>query len=201
MPLALAVVLAIQVAAPIPIGVGVGRADRVCAVFQDSTLSPGTPVTVVDLDAADPFYVASEPVVRGVIESPATADDSRSIVALHAHQPFDPPATACDWLAMSLLELLEEGSFYWLRMDTPGFHDRVWIVFAGDLPTGRTDAGEVTVHLDDARPEARLRTCTSSEGMHLTLWSGTPLESERLWRTYYYFGYDVVPTCDDRDFR
>ncbi len=197
MPLAIVAVLILQAAAQSEIGVGQWRADRVCAVFPDSTLSPGAPVTLVDPDAGDPLYAAPEPVLRGVIESPATADSSRSIVALHAHEPFDPPATACDWLAMSLLE----GSFYWLGMDTPESQDGVWIAFAGDRPTGRTDAGEVTVHLDDLRPDARARTCTSSEGVHLTVWSGTPLESERLWRKYYYLGYDVEPTCEDRDFR
>ncbi len=43
--------------------------------------------------------------------------------------------------------------------------------------------------------DIRVRGCTSSEGLHLTLWAGEPLKSTRLWHTYYYLGYDVEPDC------
>jgi len=45
----------------------------------------------------------------------------------------------------------------------------------------------------------RVRGCTSSEGLHLTLWTGEPLKSTRLWHTYYYLGYDVEPNCRPGD--
>lgn len=45
----------------------------------------------------------------------------------------------------------------------------------------------------------RVRSCTSSEGLHLTLWAGEPLRSPRLWHTYFYLGYDVQPTCQQAD--
>ena len=44
------------------------------------------------------------------------------------------------------------------------------------------------------------RTCTSSEGSHLTIWSGKPLQGKKRWHSYYYLGYDVVPTCNKRDY-
>ena len=44
------------------------------------------------------------------------------------------------------------------------------------------------------------RTCTSSEGLHLTAWSGEQLRSWRLWRYYYYLGYDTEPTCKEADY-
>jgi hypothetical protein len=43
------------------------------------------------------------------------------------------------------------------------------------------------------------RSCTSTEGVHLTVWAGKPLESRRLWHSYYYLGYDVDPTCTAAD--
>jgi hypothetical protein len=46
-----------------------------------------------------------------------------------------------------------------------------------------------------------VRSCTSSEGLHLTLWSGEPLKSTRLWHMYYYLGYDVEPTCQPADYQ
>jgi hypothetical protein len=47
----------------------------------------------------------------------------------------------------------------------------------------------------------RARSCTSSEGLHVTLWNGKPLEATRLWHAYYYLGYDVAPTCRPADYR
>jgi len=46
-----------------------------------------------------------------------------------------------------------------------------------------------------------VRGCTSSEGLHLTLWSGEPLKGKRLWHMYYYLGYDVEPTCQPADYQ
>jgi hypothetical protein len=51
-----------------------------------------------------------------------------------------------------------------------------------------------------AYPDAQVRACTSGEGVHLSIWAGAPLTSTRLWRRYYYLGYDVVPSCDELDF-
>jgi hypothetical protein len=43
------------------------------------------------------------------------------------------------------------------------------------------------------------RSCASSEGIHLTIWSGQPLKSERRWHQYYYIGYDLEPDCTPAD--
>jgi hypothetical protein len=59
--------------------------------------------------------------------------------------------------------------------------------------------GSVTGDLDgDGQPES-FRSCTSSEGVHLTVWTGKPLEGRRRWHDYYYLGYDVDPSCTDAD--
>lgn len=44
------------------------------------------------------------------------------------------------------------------------------------------------------------RDCTSNEGVHLTLWSGLPLKGPRLWHAYYFLEYDVVPSCQEKDY-
>jgi hypothetical protein len=43
------------------------------------------------------------------------------------------------------------------------------------------------------------RACTSTEGVHLTVWKGQPLEGWRKWHYYYYLGYSVTPNCRDSD--
>ncbi len=44
------------------------------------------------------------------------------------------------------------------------------------------------------------RQCTSSEGVHLTIWSGEPIKGIRRWHRYFYLGYDVEPSCSDADY-
>ncbi len=48
----------------------------------------------------------------------------------------------------------------------------------------------------DGVPE-RFRACTSSEGVHLTIWSGARLR----WHRYFYLGYDVEPDCTEADYQ
>ena len=57
----------------------------------------------------------------------------------------------------------------------------------------------VTADIDgDGKPES-FRSCASTEGLHLTVWSGKPLEGKRRWHQYYYLGYDVEADCTAKD--
>ncbi len=77
----------------------------------------------------------------------------------------------------------------------------VWVAVPGKLSTRSIRPGVVAVRLSAAQPAAQVRTCTSTEGLHLTVWSGAPLRSRRLWHQYFYLGYDVEPSCKDGDGR
>jgi hypothetical protein len=44
-----------------------------------------------------------------------------------------------------------------------------------------------------------VRSCSSHEGVHLTAWRGRPLEGTRVWHAYWYLGYDVEPSCTEKD--
>ncbi len=62
------------------------------------------------------------------------------------------------------------------------------------------EAGALTGDLDgDGTPEY-FRMCSSTEGLHLTIWSGEPLDGTQRWHFYYYLGYDVEPNCSEADF-
>ncbi len=52
----------------------------------------------------------------------------------------------------------------------------------------------------DGADDLAARGCTSSEGIHVTLWDGTPLESHAVWHRYVYLGYDVEPSCTEADY-
>jgi hypothetical protein len=58
---------------------------------------------------------------------------------------------------------------------------------------------EVVAALEGIPELVSFRVCTSSEGLHFTLWQGKPLVGKRLWHCYFYLGYDVEPSCKPLD--
>lgn len=58
---------------------------------------------------------------------------------------------------------------------------------------------EVVATLEGIPELVSFRVCTSSEGLHFTLWQGKPLLGTRVWHRYFYLGYDVEPSCKPLD--
>lgn len=103
----------------------------------------------------------------------------------------------CDALARHLTP----GSYYEIAPDpgqepVPGLS----VAILGRPEIERV-GGAVKLRLANPRIDVRVRGCSSSEGLHLTVWAGKPLRSRRLWHTYYYLGYDVEPNCQPADVR
>jgi hypothetical protein len=65
-------------------------------------------------------------------------------------------------------------------------------------PVQRGDT--VTIEVEPGQPPIRFRVCASTEGLWTTAWAGAPLASTRRWHSYYYLGYDVDPTCDEKEY-
>ena len=74
------------------------------------------------------------------------------------------------------------------------------IAVSGFLGRFQNSGKYVTADFEDGQP-AFFRFCTSSEGIHLTVWSGKPLRGLPKWHQYYYLGYDVEPTCTPQETR
>jgi len=55
--------------------------------------------------------------------------------------------------------------------------------------------GAVAADIDGDGQREYFRSCTSTEGVHLTVWSGAALTGQRRWHAYHYVGYDMVPSC------
>lgn len=59
--------------------------------------------------------------------------------------------------------------------------------------------GSAEIDLDgDGKPEF-FRKCTGFEGVHFTVWSGKPLQGERIWHSFYYVDYETEPSCKKQD--
>lgn len=173
MLISVAAIVAMQIAAAgAPIGVAVSSRDgQICVAMPAPALTPGTTVTLIQPDPQQSVIVAI--IARSV--------------------------AACERLERAMIP----GPYYLAQGATPMGADSgtVWVALSGRLDTHRVGSGAIVVPLSSAYPNAQVRSCTSHEGLHLTVWSGTPLKSQRLWHRYYYLGYDVEASCDDGDVR
>ncbi|MDH4044015.1 MAG: hypothetical protein OEW06_06090 [Gemmatimonadota bacterium] len=77
----------------------------------------------------------------------------------------------------------------------------VVVAVVGDGLALSAGADGVSGDLDgDGIPEY-FRQCTSTEGLHFTVWSGRPLRGDRRWHRYFFLGYDVEPSCIEAEYR
>ena len=92
----------------------------------------------------------------------------------------------------------EKASFYSLRMRK---HDP--FAGLGVVSTRRigVSKGVASADLNRDGKKEYFRECTSSEGAHLTVWTGKPLVGKRVYRGYVYVGYDTEKTCNKKDYQ
>jgi hypothetical protein len=63
----------------------------------------------------------------------------------------------------------------------------------------RVEDHTVTADLSRDGTLETFRSCTSSEGVHLSVWRGRALQGTRVWHQYYYLGQDIEPNCTSKD--
>jgi hypothetical protein len=73
------------------------------------------------------------------------------------------------------------------------------IAISGFSGTFRKKGNLLVADLDADGSEESFHSCTSTEGIHFTVWSGQPLDGKIRWHQYYYLGYDVSPTCTPKE--
>jgi hypothetical protein len=151
------------------IGVAVEKADRTCLDIREGNLVAGQRIRFVTSSTPQ---TTGEAEIIGKVDRGCTVSDQNG-PGFH-HYEFK----------------VVNGS---LEKAAPAF---ALVNVSGALTV--TESG-VTVDLDgDGQPEA-FRSCTSAEGVHLTVWTGKPLEGRRKWHYYYYLGYDVDANCTNGD--
>jgi hypothetical protein len=150
---------------------------RLCLSISNAHLTEGTELSVVLPDRPQRVFKAT-------VEGKADGSCSRNPEAA------DPGA-----------------SFYWLKLvgdkraTKQGEPLPAAIAVVGSARPLSIRRGVASGDLDgDGRAEF-FRACASSEGNHLTIWTGRPLLGKRVWHAYYYLGYDVVPDCKKKDYQ
>jgi hypothetical protein len=150
---------------------------RLCLNISDPNLADGTEVS---------FVLPERPqrVVKATVEGKSAGSCTRN------------PETADPGASFYRLKLAGGGRA--INLNEPMIPAIAVVRPAGPVTGTR---GVVSGDLDgDGRAEF-FRVCTSTEGNHLTVWSGRPLLGKRRWHSYYYLGFDVVPTCKKKDYQ
>jgi len=93
-------------------------------------------------------------------------------------------------------EVSTADTFYALRLKRNGSDPKpVSIAVAGFTREFNFKNGFAYADLTATGSAHSFHSCTSAEGLHLTVWDGA---SSRKWHRYYYLGYDVEPTCTEK---
>jgi hypothetical protein len=117
-------------------------------------------------------------------------DDPQVIVTTSVDQPVDECSPFMSYGASP--------PFYRLRRAAAA-EPRLFVAFVGTPQASIESGGAAIVQFSEEHRRAQIRSCTSTEGLHFTVWSGVPLKSMRLWHSYLYLGLDVEPTCEEGD--
>lgn len=161
---------------------GADGSPRIYVADQDSSY------TRLCFDAPDLGYVAGTPVTVVHSAFPQFATTGR--LGHRTKAPcFPPPRSSPD----SMQYIVDAPG------DTIG-HRGVPVVILGKVPEPRMRGDTVLLEIEPGKEPWRFRSCASTEGIHATAWSGTPLTAPRRWHSYYYLGYDVEPDCTPADY-
>lgn len=153
----------------------VDQSGLVCVTIRAPNLAPGTPVTLVWVPAGGSAWKpqVTEAEVRGQRDDPCNIPEGA--------EPNDFAYEA-------------------VAIDTLVYANQVY--FAGLFPSNKIviEGQRARGDLDGDGVAEEFRACTSQEGLHMSIFSGEPLKGRRRWRRYYYLGYDVEASCENRDF-
>ena len=150
-------------------GVAVKSGANICLSLRGKTLSLNTTVTLVT-PSAPQSTAAAQVIERSSSPCPGIQDDASSYTSYQLRLAH---GTSSVQENMPLIAAIAPPSQF------KKVHEIVEAYLSG-RSTNRPD----TFH-----------SCTSADGIHLTVWQGKPLVSKRVWHQYYYLGQDLEQTC------
>ena len=131
----------------------------------------------------------------------AASDGSAACVAIRQsvktyprHIAIVVPGTPQRVLSATLTAPLKNPCAALASRDLPGPFFALRLTSADTLSSG--ELGITTFSSIQGRS---FRSCTSNEGVHLTVWAGKARKSKRIWHEYVYLGYDLEPSCSRRE--
>jgi len=151
-----------------------------CLAIINPSIKPGTMITLAD-QPGEHFINDATPIV-----------ETATVVEL---LPKD-----CDNSKMTTNEFGIAPTYYRIRVDKE-FKGNIY-VFAIIPPSGplTTSGKAIEGDLDEDGTKESFRACSSREGIHYQVWTGPPLTGQPRWHWYVYLGYDVDPSCTEKEY-
>jgi hypothetical protein len=147
-----------------------------CLAVFDREVGIGTRVALIDQQPTDDATTLSEGVVSGTLAScdEHIADPSSAGTVPSLYVVSLAPGSR--WSGGAVIAVVEP----------PGDVTKMGGVIASDL--------------DGDGTRESFGVCASSEGLHYMVWTGAPLEGRLRWHRYLYLGYDLEPSCTEREY-
>ncbi len=145
-----------------------------CLETQRADLIKGTPVMIVTPGGPG----EPQSLIKAEVLGPSCGDNGAQTVSIDGGQPQTR-------YALKLLQSDQATAF--------GFG------IIGKRVALREKNGTVQAKFGLEKKPAHFSQCTSKEGIHLNVWSGLPLKEKSRWHAYYHLGFDVEPSCTDKE--
>jgi hypothetical protein len=162
------------------IGVAHPKGNEGCIAIANDSIEPGAKVILADQGVENVAFETSRIGEATIVERLSDCDDHH----------------------LSTTELSSTGPTYYRIRATDEWNGNGY-AFAIVGPSGAVTInkdGNITGDLDGDGMNEFFRICTSNEGAHYQVWSGTPLEGQPRWHWYVYAGYDTEPNCTEKEY-
>ncbi|MEQ6341883.1 MAG: hypothetical protein M3A44_09590 [Gammaproteobacteria bacterium] len=145
-----------------------------CLETQRADLVKGMPVMIVTPGGPG----EPQSLIKAEVAGPACGDNGTQTVSIDDSQPQTR-------YALKLLQNDQAAAF--------GFG------IIGKHVALKEKNGTVQAKFGLEKKPAHFSQCTSKEGIHLNVWPGSPLKEKSRWHAYYHLGFDVEPSCTDKE--
>lgn len=148
----------------------VGWLHNNCLAIKNSNLKSGDEITVVLLGK-------KQSVLSTSIVSEATS------------------STKCPQLLgdRKSINVAERNAFYLIKPPTKQVD--LGIALVGEIKGIKSVNDLVMADINNDGKPNYFTECSSSEGLHFSVWSEKPWKGKKLWSSYYYLAYDIEPNC------
>jgi hypothetical protein len=153
------------------LGVAVSTGSRTCVAIQNANLASGSPVTLVNPTLPQSFTQAQ---IGGTSQSPCPISQNVD----PAFSSFDVQVTGASIPKLTPL-----------------------IAVLGTSGPLTMSNNNVLADLDQNGKSESFRACAANDGVHLTVWSGTPTTGTVLWHAFYYEPNNAAsgPPCTTKE--
>lgn len=156
------------------IGVAVRTSSRTCMAIKNSSLSVNSPVTLVAPGAPQRYVEA-----QIAAQSPNACPITKEVATDVSNYEISLPKSS----------------------EIPQLSPMVAVVGTASSDSFLLNGANVQADLDQNQSKDTFRACGADDGVHLTVWKGSPLTGTLLWSGYYYESGNpgTLPTCSNAE--